>query len=99
MNDRLEFATQEEAQAFADKMHANMISVDPDYASSVAKGHTTAWAIPYQDTDVDGNPIAKSPWYVNVKDRGRKACEPADATRLKPFSKPVLVAVEQPKVR
>ena len=98
MNDRLEFATRIEAQAFADKMHANMISVDRDYASSVAKGHTTAWAIPYQERDAAGK-VVGTLWYVNVKDRGRKACEPADATRLKPFSKPVLVAVEQPKVR
>ena len=98
MNDRLEFATRIEAQAFADKMHANMIAVDPEYAKSVAKGHTTAWAIPYQERDAAGK-VVGTLWYVNVKDRGRKACEPADATRLKPFSKPVLVAVEQPKVR
>ena len=84
--DRIEFATRIEAQAFADKMHANMIAVDPDYAKSVAKGHTTAWAIPYQDVDKDGNPISKSLWYVNVKDRGRKAAEPADLIRLKPFA-------------
>ena len=88
MNDRLEFATQEEAQAAADKLHANMIAVDPDYASSVAKGHTTAWAIPDQERDADGKVIGPR-WYVNVKDRGRKAAEPADLVRLKPFSKPV----------
>ena len=98
MNDRLEFSTQEEAQAFADKMHANMIAVDPEYAKSVAKGHTTAWAIPYQERDEAGKVIGTL-WYVNVKDRGRKAAEPGDLVKLKPFSKPVLVAAEEPKVR
>ena len=85
MNDRLEFATRIEAQAFADKMHANKISVDPDYAKSVAAGHTTAWAIPYQERDIDGN-IVGTLWYVNVKDRGRKACEPSDLVKLKSFA-------------
>ena len=79
MNDRLEFATRIEAQAFADKMHANMISVDPDYAKSVQAGHTTAWAIPYQD-ETSGQ------WCVNVKDRGRKATEPGDQGKLKEFA-------------
>lgn len=93
MNDRLEFATRIEAQAFADKMHANMISVDPDYAKSVQKGHTTAWAIPYQERDAAGK-VVGTLWYVNVKDRGRKACEPADATRLKTFAVKEVAAVK-----
>ena len=86
MNDRLEFATEAEAQAMAEKLHANMITEDREYAKSVAAGHTTAWAIPYQETDADGNPIAKSLWYVNVKDRGRIAVESTDVAMLKPFS-------------
>ena len=96
MNDRLEFATRILAQAFADKMHANMISVDPDYAKSVQKGHTTAWAIPYQERDAAGK-VVGTLWYVNVKDRGRKAAEPADLVKLKPFSKPVAVVAEDTK--
>ena len=98
MNDRLEFATRIEAQAFADKMHANMIAVDPDYAKSVQKGHTTAWAIPYQERDAAGKVIGTL-WYVNVKDRGRKAAEPADLVKLKPFAGKEVAAIEQPKVR
>ena len=98
MNDRLEFATRIEAQAFADKMHANMIAVDPDYAKSVQKGHTTAWAIPYQERDEAGKVIGTL-WYVNVKDRGRKAAEPADLVKLKPFAVKEVAAVERPKVR
>ena len=94
MNDRLEFSTRIEAQAFADKMHANMIAVDPDYAKSVQKGHTTAWAIPYQERDIDGK-VVGTLWYVNVKDRGRKACEPADATRLKTFAVKEVAATEK----
>ncbi len=93
MNDRIEFATRIEAQAFADKMHANMISVDPDYAKSVQKGHTTAWAIPYQERDAAGK-VVGTLWYVNVKDRGRKACEPSDATRLKVFAVKEVAAIE-----
>ena len=91
MNDRLEFSTRIEAQAFADKMHANMIAVDPDYAKSVQKGHTTAWAIPYQERDAAGK-VVGTLWYVNVKDRGRKAAEPGDLPKLKPILKPVVEA-------
>ena len=93
MNDRLEFATRIEAQAFADKMHANMIAVDPDYARSVKAGQTTAWAIPYQDRDAAGKVIGTL-WYVNVKDRGRKAAEPADLVKLKPFAVKEVAAIE-----
>ena len=93
MNDRLEFATRIEAQAFADKMHANMIAVDPEYAKSVQKGHTTAWAIPYQERDAAGKVIGTL-WYVNVKDRGRKAAEPADLVKLKPFAVKEVAAIE-----
>ena len=96
MNDRLEFATRIEAQAFADKMHANMIAVDPEYASSVAKGHTTAWAIPYQERDAAGK-VVGTLWYVNVKDRGRKAAEPADLIRLKPFAEKPAAIEEKTK--
>lgn len=93
MNDRLEFATRIEAQAFADKMHANMIAVDRDYAGSVAKGHTTAWAIPYQERDAAGK-VVGTLWYVNVKDRGRKAAEPGDLVKLKPFAVKEVAAIE-----
>ena len=97
MNDRLEFATRIEAQAFADKMHANMIAVDPDYAKSVQLGHTTAWAIPYQERDAAGKVIGTL-WYVNVKDRGRKAAEPGDLTKLKPFAEKEIVAADVTKI-
>ena len=78
MNDRLEFATQQEAQDCADAIHAKMQQVDPDYAESVANGWTTAWAIPYQDGAV---------WCVNVKDRGRKGAKGADISKLKAIPK------------
>lgn len=77
MIDRLEFATEAKAFAMADKLHANMIATDREYAKSVSQGHTTAWAIPYEDGKV---------WCVNVKDRGRVAVETADRARLKPFA-------------
>ena len=78
MNDRLEFATQTEAQTAADEIHAKMIQVDKDYAKSAAEGHTTEWAVPYQDGAV---------WCVNVKDRGRKSVKAADISKLKEIKK------------
>ena len=80
MNDRLEFTTQQQAKTAADEIHAKMIQVDKDYASSVAAGHTTAWAIPYLD-EITGN------WCVNVKDRGSKAVKAADVAKLKEIKK------------
>ena len=80
MNDRLEFASQALAQDAADRIHAKMIQVDADYARSVAKGHTTAWAIPYQDEK-------SGAWCVNVKDRGRKGAKGADISKLKAIPK------------
>ena len=80
MNDRLEFASQALAQDAADRIHAKLIQVDADYARSVAKGHTTAWAIPYFDETANA-------WCVNVKDRGRKAVKAADVAKLKEIKK------------
>lgn len=74
MNDRLEFATQQEAQDAADALHVEMKKKDKDYEASANAGQTTAWAIPYLDGAV---------WCVNVKDRGRKAVKAADAAKLK----------------
>ena len=71
-----DLATQAEAQACADAIHAKMQEVDPAYAKSVAAGHTTAWAIPYQDGAV---------WCVNVKQRGGKGLRPGDVPKLKPI--------------
>ena len=85
MNDRLEFATQQEAQDCADAIHVEMQKKDKDYEASVKAGHTTAWAIPYQDGAV---------WCVNVKDRGRKAVKGADISKLKPILKGELVEPE-----
>lgn len=65
---RLEFALKADAQAFAAKVHAQMIATNPDYAKSVTAGQTTAWAIPYQDRDAEGKVIGTL-WYVNVKYR------------------------------
>jgi len=87
MNDRLEFATQQEAQDCADAIHVEMQKKDKDYEASVKAGHTTAWAIPYQD----GTALV---WCVNVKDRGRKAVKGADISKLKPILKGELVEPE-----
>ena len=87
MNDRLEFATQQEAQLCADEIHAKLIQTDKDYERSVLSGNTTAWAIPYQDETT-------LVWCVNVKDRGRKAVKGADISKLKPILKGELVEPE-----
>lgn len=86
MNTRLEFATEALAQACADKVHAEMQKVDPDYAKSVQLGHTTAWAIPYYDDKA-------LVWCVNIKDRADKAITPVERSRLKEITKPVVEIV------
>lgn len=96
MNDCLEFLTEAEAQVIADAIHAKMIAVDANYARSVQQGHTTAWAIPYQERDAAGK-VVGTLWYVNVKDRARKAVAPADLPKLKPILKPVAVETVKPK--
>lgn len=65
---RLQFATQAEAQSCADSIHSRMIASVPSYAASVAAGQTTAWAVPYQDRDSEGNVIGTE-WYVSAKQR------------------------------
>lgn len=89
-NTRLEFSTEAEAQAYADKIHQDMIATDPAYAKSVATGGTTAWAIPYQ---LSGSKM----WCVNVKERCLKVIAEADKTKLKPIVKGELI--EPPKAK
>lgn len=83
---RRDFATQAAAQAFADAIHSRMIAADAAYADSVAKGHTTAWAIPYQDVDDSGNPVSAT-WWVNTKERVDKVLQASERTQLKPFQR------------
>lgn len=59
---RSEYILKTDAQTFADKIHAWMISNIPHYARSVLAGQTLRWAIPYQDE-------VPTVWGVNVKDR------------------------------
>lgn len=54
--------TQAAAQELADRCHSYLIANDQNYAESVALGHTTAWAIPYQ---AEGS----SDWSVPVAER------------------------------
>jgi hypothetical protein len=74
---RLDFQTKDEAQAMADKIHQWMIANDAAYAQSVKDGHTTAWAIPYQDKDKD-NKVINPDWFVNVKERSVKSLSAAE---------------------
>lgn len=71
---RLEFTTQAEAQAEADRIHAWMVANDTAYAASVYAGHTTKWADPIQDYDDDGNVIGTK-WCVPVSARCAGALE------------------------
>ena len=87
MSERLEFATEAEAQAYADKIHADLIATDPAYAKSVEKGGTTAWAIPYQL-------VGTKMWCVNVKPRCLTAVKEADKAKLKPIVKGEIVEPE-----
>lgn len=76
---RLQFATRSAAQAFADKVHAQMIATNRDYEVSALLGQTTAWAKPYQD---EGDLVN---WYVNLKDRAEKTLTTVERAALKPF--------------
>jgi hypothetical protein len=64
----LTFVSEQAAQAKALQIHEWMIANSDAYAESVAAGKTTAWAVPYQQKDEDGNVIDPA-WCVNVKDR------------------------------
>ena len=68
-------ASQAEAQAYADKVHAHLIAkstAQDGYADSVDKGHTKRWAFPTQDQEpVDpskpfGAQQPVGPWYINL---------------------------------
>ena len=81
---RLSFPSQAEAQSYADSLHTWLIANNPDYAHSVAAGHTTAWAKPYQDLDSKGVPLTPD-WFINVKERCQPALSPTDCMKLLPF--------------
>ena len=75
---RMEFDTEAEAQAFADKIHQHLIDTSPTYAESVAKGHTKRWDIPRRDrVPVD----AKEPMGPTVEVGGWKVSVPDYKTR------------------
>ncbi len=70
---RLTFTTKAEAQAVADRIFKDM-------AGSLEPG-TTAWAIPYQDTDKDGKPI-DTLWHVTVDERARPVLTEAEVATI-----------------
>ena len=82
---RRDFQTQVAAQAFADAIHSRMIAADATYADSVSKGHTKAWAIPYQDLDENEKPTG--PWWVNLKPRVNAVIRTEERAALKPFKR------------
>lgn len=59
---RLSYATQAAAQAVANRIFADM------QKTGALEPLTTAWAIPYQDKDIDGNVLAPD-WFVTVNER------------------------------
>lgn len=59
--------TREEIQKLCDEAHACMMAVDPDYAASVKKGNTTAWAMP--SPVLDANEQLTGEFYFVMKDR------------------------------
>lgn len=65
---RLTFDTLKAAQDAAKAIHDKMVAGNPAYASSVTKGNTARWAVPYQDKDASDVPI-DTKWHVTVKDR------------------------------
>jgi len=65
---KLYFPTRAQAQAVADRIHAERIAKYPDVAKSAQKGETTCWCVPAQDLDDKGSPIGTE-WFIIVKDR------------------------------
>lgn len=82
---RLSFASQIDAQACADRVHAWVIAHNASYAASVQAGQTTAWAKPYQDLDIDRKPLSLN-WYINLKDRSFDALSSSEKAALVPFA-------------
>lgn len=77
------FTLQADAQTFADKIHAQMISTNPAYAKSATDGQTLRWAIPRQDID-EKTGLPTSDWFVTVKDRVLPVLTAAEVTKLSP---------------
>jgi hypothetical protein len=65
---KLTFIDKTAAQTRATEIHNALIASNPDYADSVAKGHTLRWAIPFQDLDINRVPIGTT-WYAGVDNR------------------------------
>lgn len=63
--ERLSYPDQKSAQAVADRIYADMRVVP-----NALEPGTTAWAVPYQDTDANGKPIGSN-WYIDVDERCR----------------------------
>lgn len=78
---RLAYLTQAEAQVAADRIHSDLIATMPDYALSVADGHTLRWDIPHQDLDANGTPIGTA-WYVVVDARCMGVLTAAEITAI-----------------
>ena len=66
---KLTYPTQAQAQAVADRIHADLIATSPEYAASVAAGQTVRWAVPEK---------AGSSWAVAVSDRCRSVMTSAE---------------------
>ena len=73
---KLTYATAKDAQARADKLHADMIATNVLYAESAAlydpehpeKGGTARWCFPEQALDLQGK-VVPDQWLVTVDDR------------------------------
>ena len=65
---KIEFSAKADAQALCDRLHDWMLANDRNYAASVASGHSTAWAVPYQVKDEAGV-VLNPAWCVTIKPR------------------------------
>lgn len=70
---RLRFASRNDAQAWADKTHAQMIAGFPAYAKSAADRQTERWAIPAEDAGA---------YVCGVKDRVRPTMTAQEVARI-----------------
>lgn len=73
---KLTYLTKAEAQARADKLHADLIATNPLYAESAAlydpehpeKGGTARWCFPQQTLDAEGK-VVNPLWAVAVDEK------------------------------
>lgn len=81
---RLETASEADAQALQDRIHAHLIATDAGYAGSVQARQTLRWAFPLRETDESGNVKPGAKWFVFLKPRATGALTALEKAAVTP---------------